>query len=149
MKLLSATVFALVLGMASQADAVVIAGKLTKLNGGVSSMILLSDETSKNCDREFPGSKFAAMKIADSRTAQVMYQYPGCYAMRGKGEIAISFWDSNSSQWVAYTLKESSFQKSTEFKGWPGAPKGYAGNYEAEADEMMDAIINYSQEEAR
>lgn len=150
MKRLSAAVFAFALAsMSSGADAGVIAGKLTKMDGGVSSMILLSDEDSRNCDREFPGSKFAALKLANSRTAQVLQQYPGCYAMRGKGEIAVSFWDATSSQWVSYTMQESSFEKSARFTGWPSAPKGFASNYEQEADQLMDAMIDYENEKAR
>lgn len=70
-------------------SAAVIAGKLTKFDTGTSSMILLANENSKNCDKKFPGTKFAALKLANSRTAQVLYQYPGCYKLDDNGRINI------------------------------------------------------------
>lgn len=130
---------------ASSANAAVIAGKLTKFDSGLAAIISLSDENSKNCDKEFPGSKFAALEMAVSRTAQILYRYPGCYTVSSNGDISMWFWDTQNSQWSSSTMNESAFKKSARFTGWPKPPK----DYKQEADQLFDAMMEYEKEKAR
>lgn len=142
MKKLSVALFAFALaGMSTTADAKIIAGKLVKNSNGLASMVLLSDETSEICDKEFPGSKFAGMDIAVSRTAQVLYRYPGCYAMREPGVLSISFWDAETSQWTSYMSNVSYYQKTPHFKEWPGEKKTKKSAAVAEDDAEAEADI--------
>ncbi len=140
---------AAIIGIAAPANAGVAAYRIQKLENGQTSKILLSDEDSVQCKEFSPGSKFAAMKVVSSTSGMVFYQYPGCYAMREKGTISLSFFDTNISQWVTSTLDESYFEKTFRFTSWPGAPEGYQGNYKRESAELMDAIIEEANSKAR
>lgn len=126
MKKLSATLFAIAIaGLSFQANAATIAGKVRDISGGLVSQILLTDEVSKSCDAHFEGTLFAANIIVDARTGRVVYKFPGCYAMRERGEVSLSFWNADLNKWVSFTSLTSTYEKTDHFKGWPGAPAGY------------------------
>lgn len=149
MKRIAAALLALaVTGVASNASATIIAGKLTKRDDGTAVMTLLSDETSKQCDKLYPDTKFASMEIVNSRTAKPIFRFPGCYAMRENGELSISLQDTNTGKWLNYTSPASSFEKSKAFKEWPGIKRESSLEIEKSVDEMWSAMMEYEKEKA-
>ena len=127
--------------LSTAAQAEVIAAKKMRLDSGNKMLIMLSDER-YTCDGDKNGS-FARIIIARDGAMYPSQTYSACYIYED-GELNLIFWDpATNDPRDAGTLQmsEASFDKTPRFKGWPGAQKSHQGDYEKEADELMDAII--------
>lgn len=134
----------LMLMTAAQAE--VIAAKKMRLDSGNKMLIMLSDER-YTCDGDRYGS-FARIIIARDGAVYPSQTYSACYSHED-GELDIIFWDPTTNDprdAGTIQMSEASFEKTPRFKGWPGAPKSHQGDYQKEADELMDAIIDAANE---
>lgn len=135
--------------LATSAQAEIIAAKKMRLDSGNKMLIMLSDER-YTCDGDRNGS-LARIIIARDGAMYPSQTYSACYS-HDNGELNIIFWDPTTNDpRDAGTLQmsEASFDKTPRFKGWPGATESHQSDYQKEADELFEAVLDYENERAQ
>lgn len=137
----------LMLTTAAQAE--VIAAKKMRLDPSHKMLIMLSDER-YTCDGDKNG-RFARIIIARDGAMNPSQSYSACYSHED-GELSIIFWDpvtNDPRDAGTLQMSEASFDKTPRFKGWPGVTKSHQSDYQKEADELFEAVLDYENEKAQ